>query len=118
MNTSQTQRSEKPVAIEAAGIREPWRRVALKHFFAAQELPPPGTLHASTRSKWRNTPLGLGGVSYQIADIFIKTLLHHKPAAPAPQRQYDPYRMSPDPSSPEAMSYFYPGHQALPFVRK
>src|SRR5436190_19113367 len=105
-------------AIQAAGVREPWRRLALKHYFATQELPPPGTLQASTRTNWRDTLHGLGGMSYEVANVFLTALLDPKPAALAHQRQYDPMRQSPDPQSPEAMAYYYPGHQALPFVRK
>ena len=107
-------------AIQAAGVREPWRRLALKHYFATQELPPPGTLQASTRTDWRDTLHGLGGMSYEVANVFLTALLDPKPTAPAHQhqRQYDPYKMTPDPQSPEAMAYYYPGHQALPFVRK
>ena len=105
-------------AIQAAGVREPWRRLALKHYFATQELPPPGTLQASTRTDWRDTLHGLGGMSYEVANVFLTALLDPKPAAPVPQRQYDPYRMSPDPQSPEAMAYYFPPSQAHPLFRK
>jgi hypothetical protein len=105
-------------ALQAAGILEPWRHIALRHYFATQELPPPGTLQASTRTDWRDTLHGLGGMSYEVANVFLTALLDPKPTAPAHQRQYDPYKMTPDPQSSEAMSYYFPPSQAHALFRK